>query len=92
MRLDTPAAWCILTHMKECAVIALASFIFISGCAHRYSEDRRDWVGPQTGDFDSDFEACHKRMVDEPFRWGGDSRLLFLDCMRKRGWHLKGAS
>ncbi len=31
-------------------------------------------------------------MKDAPFRYGGDSRLLFLDCMEKRGWTLKGRS
>lgn len=64
--------------------------VVAAGCAHRYSEDRRDWVGPQGGDFDGDFAVCRKRMDDEPFRYGGDPRLLFLDCMKRRGWILKG--
>ncbi len=25
-----------------------------------------------------------------PFRFRGDPRLLFLDCMEERGWFLKG--
>jgi hypothetical protein len=60
------------------------------GCAHRYSEDRRDWVGPQRRDFEADFAVCRKRMDDAPFRYGGDPRLLFLDCMKRLGWVLKG--
>ena len=62
------------------------------GCAHLYSEDREDWVGPRHGDFDADFSVCKERMDSKPFRFGGDPRLVFLDCMEKRGWYLKGRS
>lgn len=61
-------------------------------CAHRYSEDRQDWVGSRQGDFEEDLADCRKRMEDAPFRYGGDLRLLFLDCMEKRGWVLKDRS
>lgn len=61
-------------------------------CAHRYSERREDWVGPRNGSFESDLAACRARMDEQPFRFGGDPRLVFLDCMEKRGWHLKGRS
>lgn len=65
---------------------------FAISCVHRYSEDREDWVGPRKSDFEADLEACQRRMRDAPFRYGGDSRLIFLDCMERRGWHLKGRS
>lgn len=68
------------------------SALFLASCAHRYSEDRADWIGPRDGDFSRDLAECRKRMDDEPFRHGGDARLLFLDCMKKRGWHLKDRS
>lgn len=66
--------------------------LLFSGCAHRYSEERSDWVGPRDGDFEAGLAACRQRMDDEPFRFGGDARLLFLDCMQQRGWILKGRS
>ncbi len=66
--------------------------LLAASCAHRYSEDRDDWVGPRRGDFDADFAACRERMDAEPFRYRGDVRLIFLDCMEKRGWYLKGRS
>ena len=31
------------------------------------------------------------RTVDKLFRYGGDERLIFLDCMKRRDWHLKGS-
>ena len=46
----------------------------------------------QTKGFESDLAACRARMDEKPFRFGGDPRLVFLDCMEKRGWHLKGRS
>jgi hypothetical protein len=64
----------------------------LNSCAHRYSDDPDDWVGPSHSDFASDFSACRKRMDTAPFRYGGDPRLLLLDCMKKRGWHLKDAT
>lgn len=73
------------------AVLVLA-LLTATACAHRYSENRDDWVGPRNGDFDTDLKACRARMDAEPFRYGGDPRLIFLDCMEKRGWHLKGRS
>jgi len=63
-----------------------------SACAHRYSENRNDWVGPRNASFEADLGACRARMDEEPFRFGGDPRLVFLDCMEKRGWHLKNRS
>jgi hypothetical protein len=72
----------------SCLLILLAT----AACAHRYSEDREDWVGPRNGDFEADFEECRARMDAAPFRYGGDSRLIFLDCMEKRRWYLKGRS
>ena len=71
------------------AAIAIALAL---GCAHRYSENREDWVGPRGGNFEGDLAACKQRMEDAPFRYGGDSRLIFLDCMEKRAWTLKGRS
>jgi len=73
------------------AVAALAT-VLAAGCAHRYSERREDWVGPHDRDFESDLAACRERMDAAPFRYGGDVRLIFLDCMEKRGWYLKGRS
>jgi hypothetical protein len=70
------------------ALVALTA----AACAHRYSEDRDDWVGPRSADFEGDLSACRARMDEQPFRFGGDPRLIFLDCMEERGWHLKGAS
>lgn len=70
----------------------LAAALFGLACAHRYSEDRDDWVGPRDGDFAADLAECRKRMDEAPFRYGGDPRLLFLDCMEKRGWFLKDRS
>jgi hypothetical protein len=49
-------------------------------------------VGPRYGDFEQDLADCKERMEDAPFRYGGDPRLLFLDCMEKRGWYLKDRS
>ena len=72
--------------------IACALMLAACNCAHRYSEDPKDWVGPRDGDFEADFTVCRKRMDDAPFRFRGDPRLLFLDCMKKHGWHLKGSS
>jgi hypothetical protein len=71
-----------------------SSYALLAGvaCAHRYSEDRADWVGPRNGDFEADLAACRKRMDEAPFRYGGDPRLIFLDCMEKRGWYLQGRS
>ena len=69
-------------------VVAVAAL----GCAHRYSEDREDWIGPRDGDFEADFGECRERMDEVPFRAGGDPRILFLDCMENRGWYLKGRS
>jgi len=63
-----------------------------AACAHRYSEDRNDWVGPRNANFEADLAACRARMDEQPFRFGGDPRLIFLDCMEKHGWHLKGRS
>jgi hypothetical protein len=63
-----------------------------ASCTHRYSEDRDDWVGPRHGPFEEDLAACRRRMKEAPFRYGGDTRLIFLDCMDKRGWTLKGRS
>ena len=74
------------------SVGAIALLSLGTACAHRYSEDRRDWVGPRYGDFERDLADCKERMEDAPFRYGGDPRLLFLDCMEKRGWHLKDRS
>jgi hypothetical protein len=73
-------------------VALLAALLLCVSCAHRYSEDRADWVGPRGADFDADLDACQVKMRDEPFRFRGDPRLIFLDCMGKRGWHLKGSS
>lgn len=63
-----------------------------TACAHRYSEDRDDWVGPRNADFEADLAECRARMDEVPFRYGGDPRLIFLDCMQERGWYLKGRS
>jgi hypothetical protein len=70
----------------------VAVALVAAACAHRYSEDRADWVGPRRGDFEGDFEICRARMDDAPFRYGGDPRLIFLACMKERGWILKGHS
>jgi hypothetical protein len=72
--------------------LLLAVLVFLAACAHRYSEDRADWVGPRNGDFEGDFEICRQRMDDAPFRYGGDPRLIFLACMKERGWVLKHRS
>lgn len=72
-------------------VLALA-MLAATACAHRYSEDRNDWVGPRSADFEADLSTCRARMDELPFRYGGDPRLVFLDCMKQRGWHLKGRS
>jgi hypothetical protein len=77
--------------MRRVAAVCAAA-LMTAACAHRYSEDRNDWVGPRKADFDEDFAVCKKRMEDAPFRFRGDTRLLFLDCMEKRDWHLKGRS
>jgi hypothetical protein len=74
------------------SLAAIGALVVWTGCAHRYSEDRDDWVGPRDADFDADFGACRERMDEARFRYGGDPRLLFLDCMEKRDWHLKGRS
>lgn len=71
--------------------LGLAVLVAVA-CAHRYSEERGDWVGPRNGDFQADLRACRARMDEVPFRYGGDPRLVFLDCMEKRGWHLKDRS
>jgi hypothetical protein len=73
--------------------LLLAVLIGGLACAHRYSEDPRDWVGPhRDGTFEADFLVCRQRMDDLPFAYGADRRLVLLDCMKKRGWTLKGAS
>ena len=77
--------------MKSRALLALV-LLAAAACAHRYSEDRDDWVGPRSADFEADLAACRARMDEQPFRFGGDPRLIFLDCMEKHGWHLKGRS
>ena len=77
---------------RQTTTTLLAALALVTACAHRYSEDRNDWVGPRNGDFERDFAECRKRMDEAPFRYGGDPRLLFLDCMEKRRWHLKGRS
>jgi hypothetical protein len=62
-------------------------------CAHRYSEDPRDWVGPhRSGRFESDFRDCRQKMDDKGFAYRADRRLILLDCMKKRGWTLKDAN
>jgi len=71
---------------------AILTLLLVTGCAHRYSEEPGDWVGPRDGNFESDFSACRKRMDAAPFRYRGDARLLLLDCMNDRGWYLKGRS
>jgi hypothetical protein len=68
------------------------AMLLATACAHRYSENREDWVGPRERDFEADFAICRARMDEAPFRYGGDPRLIFLDCMEKRGWYLKGRS
>ena len=67
-------------------------FVSLASCAHRYSEDPNDWVGPRGSDFESAFVVCRERMDDAPFRFRGDPRLLLLDCMDQRGWRLKDRS
>jgi hypothetical protein len=74
------------------ALIGFALMGFAAACTHRYSENREDWVGPHDGDFERDLAACRRRMDAAPFRYGGDRRLIFLDCMERRDWHLKGRS
>ena len=74
------------------AAVAAVALLVLAGCAHRYSEDRADWVGAREGDFEADLAACREMMDAEPFRFGGDPRLVFLACMQDRGWILKGAS
>jgi hypothetical protein len=74
------------------ASIVCCLMLSAGGCAHRYSEDPSDWVGPRNGDFEANFAVCKQRMEDAPFRFRGDPRLLLLDCMKQRGWHLKGRS
>ena len=69
-------------------LLSLLSLPLYPGCAHRYSEDPSDWVGPRNADFESDFSVCRERMDEAPFRYGGDPRLLLLDCMSDLGWHL----
>jgi hypothetical protein len=71
---------------------AWTAALSLLACAHRYSEDRADWVGPRRGGFEADFAVCREKMDALPFRFGGDPRLVFLDCMHERGWTLKGAS
>ena len=74
------------------SVASCGAVLFAITCAYRYSGDRDDWVGPRDGHFEEDFTACRARMDEVPFRYGGDVRLIFLDCMEKRGWYLKGRS
>jgi hypothetical protein len=71
---------------------AIALLLTCAGCAHRYSEDPKDWVGPAERNFDPDFAECRQVMDEVPFRFRGDPRLIFLDCMEKHDWHLKGRS
>jgi len=71
-----------------CLVLAFC----VLGCVHRYSEDRRDWVGPRNGDFEGDFAQCRQKMDDAGFAYGADRRLILLDCMDKRGWTLENRS
>ena len=80
------------TRAKGFLVASTCLVLSTSGCAHRYSEDPDDWVGPRNGDFEADFSVCRKRMDEAPFRYRGDPRLLLLDCMKKHGWHLKGSN
>jgi len=78
--------------MREVAALT-ALALLTTACAHRYSEDPKDWVGPHhEGNFEDDFRACRQRMDDKGFAYRADRRLILLDCMKKRGWHLKGAS
>ncbi len=72
--------------------VVLAAAAAALSCAKRYSADESDWVGPRARDFQSDHGACRERMATQPFRFGGDPRLIFLDCMERRGWTLKGRS
>ena len=73
----------------SCLVLALLGF---AACAHRYSEDPDDWLGPhREGRFESDLADCRERMRKQPFAYGADARLVFLDCMDRRGWTLIGA-
>ena len=72
--------------------ISLAAAVLALGCAKRYSADERDWVGPRKRDLRSDHDECIERIEGLPFRFGGDPRLIFLDCMERRGWYLKGRS
>ncbi len=73
-------------------LIALAATAAALACAKRYSADERDWVGPRARDFQTDRDACGERMEAAPWRFRGDRRLIFLDCMERRGWYLKGRS
>ena len=77
--------------VARCGIVAVV-LALAGACAHRYSDDRADWVGPRHGDFEGDFAACRQGMDDAPFRYRGDPRLLFLACMEERRWHLKGRS
>ena len=86
-----------LVTMKQLASLGFSSamfaaFVALSGCAHRYSEDPDDWMGPTDSNFNANFAECRRRMDEARFRYGGDPRLLFLDCMEKREWHLRGRS
>ena len=78
-----------LTFRLLIAVVAAAASL---SCAKRYSADEGDWVGPRARDFQTDHDACKERMDAAPFRFRGDPRLIFLDCMERRGWYLKGRS
>ena len=66
--------------------------VLATACAHRYSRNREDWVGPRRANFWTDRDACQARMDAQPFRFGGDPRLVFLACMEERGWYLKDRS
>lgn len=73
-------------------VVMVAAVSLLVACVHRYSENPEDWTGPHhEGHFEDDFAVCRKRMDDKGFAYRADRRLILLDCMKKRGWHLKGA-
>ena len=76
---------------RPCSLLVLCG-LALAACAHRYSEDPDDWVGPHDREFQTDFEECRAVMDEVPFRFRGDPRLIFLDCMEKRGWHLEERS
>ena len=79
--------------MRVLSILILLACALTSACAHRYSEDPKDWAGPHhEGTFEADFAACRQRMDDKGFAYRGDRRLIFLDCMKKRDWYLKGAN